>query len=54
MPAMLKPTLGFALVCAAVAAPASANRIDSQVGADLPLAVAIAIQGDQALRDIRR
>ena len=50
---MLTPRIGFALICAAAALPAGANRIDSNVYAD-SLAVAIAIQGDQALRDIRR
>jgi len=50
---MPKIQIGFALLCAVAAAPAGANRLDAESGVS-PLAFAIAVQGDQALRDIRR
>jgi hypothetical protein len=49
---MIDRRIGFALFCAAVAMPAGANRLDADAAAS-PLAIAIAMQGDQALRDIR-
>ena len=49
----MQNTLGFALVLAAVITPAAASRMDAET-AWSPLAVAIAVQGDQALREIRR
>jgi hypothetical protein len=50
---MLTHRIGFALLCAAAAMPAGAKRMDADFSAS-PLAIAIAVQGDQALRDIRR
>lgn len=50
---MIKPRIGFALLCAVAATPAGANRLDVASSIS-PLAIVIAVQGDQALRDIQR
>lgn len=50
---MIKPRIGFALLCAVAATPAGANRLDVAPNIS-PLAIVIAVQGDQALRDIQR